>query len=254
MYRLPVSGMQVAIRPPDGEDDLLLHEARGSSVAVALSLVGRVARLASGEEADWASLTVTDFEWLVVALRQLVLGPVLQCGFACPHPGCGERVQLDIPLAAYLAPVRPTRPRDVTSVEGRPGWFRLDEAAFRLPTAGDQAATLDRPGGARLLARDCIEPPGLNPKLRARIERAMAAMAPEVSRPVAGHCPACGASVQAGLHLPSLVVAEFRRAAAWVIDDVHLLASAYGWTETDILALPGHRRQDYARRIRRLAA
>lgn len=254
MYRLPVSGTQVTIRPPVGEDELLLHEARGSAIAVALSLLGRVARPASGEHADWALLTVTDFECLVAALRLHVLGPALHCGFACPQPVCGERVELDIPIAAYLAPVRPVRPRDVMPVEGRPGWFRLGDAAFRLPTAGDQEATQDRQGGARLLAQSCIEPSGLHPPLRGRIERAMAAMAPEVSRPVAGHCPACGSAVQAGLHLPSLVVAELRRAAAWVIDDVHLLASAYGWTETIILALPGHRRQDYARRIRRLAA
>jgi hypothetical protein len=251
MHRLPISGAEVAVRLPDGADELALYEAEGSSVSAALSLLARLAHPASGEAMDWGWLTVTDFEWLMALLRQRVVGPVLQCGFACPHSGCGERVELAIPIEAYLAPVRPSRPRGVAPIAGREGWFHLEDSAFRLPTAADQEAALYRPDGARLLAERCIEG---EPRMRSRIERAMAAMAPEVSRPIAGVCPACGAAVRAGLHLPTLVMAELRRAAGWVLDDVHLLASAYGWNEATILALPGPRRQDYARRIRRLAA
>ena len=82
----------------------------------------------------------------------------------------------------------------------------------------------------------------------------MAAMAPEISRPVVGRCPACGATVRAGLHLSSLVMAELRRAAEGLHEDVHVLASTYHWHEEAILALPRRRRQDYAMRARRLLA
>ena len=75
----------------------------------------------------------------------------------------------------------------------------------------------------------------------------MAVMAPEISRPVVGRCPACDATVRAGLHLPSLVMTELH-------EDVHVLASAYHWKEEAILALPRRRRQDYAMRARRSLA
>ena len=57
MVRLPVSGNEVALRAPDGKDDILLQEASGGPVEVAIALLGRV-----GGANDWAGLSVTDFE------------------------------------------------------------------------------------------------------------------------------------------------------------------------------------------------
>jgi hypothetical protein len=48
-----------------------------------------------------------------------------------------------------------------------------------------------------------------------------------------------------------VVVAELRRMAGAVHDDVDLIARAYHWTEATILALPQDRRRAYAERIRR---
>ena len=81
----------------------------------------------------------------------------------------------------------------------------------------------------------------------------MAAMAPEVSRPIAGRCPACGATVEAPLHVTRLVVGELTRESANLHDDVHLIARAYHWREAEILKLPRRRRQAYAERIRQAA-
>ena len=82
----------------------------------------------------------------------------------------------------------------------------------------------------------------------------MAAMAPEVSRPIAGDCPACGKTVQAPLHVARVVVAELRRTAAAVHDEVDLIARTYHWSEAMILALPQDRRRAYVERIRRAHA
>lgn len=82
----------------------------------------------------------------------------------------------------------------------------------------------------------------------------MAAMAPEVSRPVAGTCPDCAAAVQAPLHVARVVLGELRRAAGAVHDDVDLIARTYHWPEAEILALPQDRRRAYAERIRRAPA
>ena len=77
MVRLPVSGAEVTLRAPDGTDDILLQEAPGGPVEVALALVGRLAG-----NGDWAALTVTDFEVLLMRLRVARFGESLALGFA----------------------------------------------------------------------------------------------------------------------------------------------------------------------------
>jgi hypothetical protein len=255
MLRLPVSRREVVLRPLDGIADLLILEAPGSVLQRALSLLGRIAQPANDDDdADWSLLPVTDFEVLLASLRRAALGPDVACVFDCPAPGCGERVEVRFGLAEFVATARPRQPTGVVAASKTP-WFCLADSpvSFRLPTAGDQCAVFGRAGAARLLAERCLDPPETGGILRRRIERAMALMAPEVSRLVAGHCPACGAHVRAGLHLPTLVMIELRRAAAGLHDEVHRLASAYHWDEAAILALPQRRRQAYAERAAQAA-
>ena len=246
MLRLPVSGADITLRAPDGNDEMLLREASSGPIEIGLTLLER---LASPGGRDWAALTVTDFEVLLLALRALWMGPALSLGFACP--ACQARVEVSFAIADYLAGVTPRACSGVAADPARPGWFRLDEAGFRLPTAGDQAAVARHPHPARRLAALCFDEAARRRGMRPRIERAMAAMAPDVSRPIAGDCPECGAAVEAPLHVARIVVGELRRAASAVHDDVDAIARAYHWPEAAILALPQHRRRAYAERIRR---
>ena len=251
MFRLPVSGAEVALRAPDGADDMLLQEAVGGPIEVGLLLLAQLAG-AGDRDRDWAGLTVTDFEFLLLSLRAARFGERLELGFACP--GCHARAEVGFRIADYLAAVRPHAFPGVTQDAARPGWFRLDAAGFRLPTAGDQAAVARLAHPARRLAERCLDEAARQAPHRARVERAMAAMAPEVSRPIAGTCPSCDAAVEAPLHVTRVVVAELRRAAGMVHDDVDLIARAYHWPEAVILALPQDRRRAYAERIRRAPA
>jgi hypothetical protein len=251
MFRLPVSGAEVALRAPDGADDMLLQEATGGPIEIGLMLLSRLAD-AGDRDRDWAELTVTDFEYLLLRLRGARFGDRLSLGFACPD--CHERVEVGFRIPDYLAAVRPSPFPRVAPDPERPGWFQLDGAAFRLPTIGDQAAVARLAHPARRLAEICLDETARRAPHRARVERAMAAMAPEVSRPIAGTCPSCNAAVEAPLHVTRVVVAELRRAAGAVHDEVDLIARAYHWPEAEILALPQDRRRAYAERIRRAPA
>ena len=251
MFRLPVSGAEVALRAPDGADDMLLQEAMGGPIEIGLMLLSRLAD-AGDRDRDWADLTVTDFEFLLLSLRAARFGERLSLGFACP--ACHERVEVGFRIADYLAAVRPSAFPGVARDTERPGWFRLDAAAFRLPTIGDQAEVARLAHPARRLAERCLDETARHAPHRARVERAMAAMAPEVSRPIAGTCPSCDATVEAPLHVTRVVMAELRRAAGAVHDEVDLIARAYHWPEAAILALPQDRRRAYAERIRRAPA
>jgi len=258
MLHMPVSGMAVTLAAPDGADELAIIEARGPAVARALAILPRLARIDTADDTadraggdDWRALTVTDFEYALLALRRHLFGEHIACVLDCPNASCGERVEITFGVADFLDDVRPARPSDVRDDDARPGWFRLGDAAFRLPTVADQAAVIGLPDAPRRLAASCIDPADLGARARARIERAMERLAPEVSREVRGVCPACGNTLSAMLHVPLLVIEELRRAAGRIHDDIHLIADAYHWNEASILALPRARRQTYAERIRR---
>jgi hypothetical protein len=243
MVHLPVSGLEVAVRPPDGSDELIVREMNGSPVAKAIALAARLT-----DPEDIAGLSVTDFELLLLAIRAETQGQDMVLGLSCP--ACGARVEISFLISDYVDSPALSHPANVSPDPARPGWYRLGERRFRLPTAADQAAVAGRPDAVKALAGRCLDPARLPAKERARIERAMAAMAPEVSRPVAGQCPECGKTVEAPLHVARLVVAELVRDAAGLHEEVDLIAQAYHWPEAEILALPRTRRRAYAERIR----
>ena len=245
--RLPVCGQDVILLAPTGADELAIQDARTSATAIGVMALRRLARTEAGEALDIAALAVTDFEHLLLTLRQAMIGTSLRSDFPCSS--CGERVETSFSVADYLARIRVRRPRDVEA-HARPGWYRLEDAAFRLPTVADQTLAQSQADGGTLLAERCLDPAQPPKSIRLRIERAMAAMAPELSRTLVGRCPACGQAVRALFHVPSFVLGELRRAATAVMEEIHLIAGAYHWTEDAILALPSPRRRSYAERIR----
>ncbi len=62
-------------------------------------------------------------------------------------------------------------------------------------------------------------------------------------------CPACSASFDESLDLGGFVWAEIENRAKRIFQDVHALASAYGWRESEILALSPARRCAYVEMV-----
>jgi hypothetical protein len=178
----------------------------------------------------------------------------VMCVFRDRAHECEELMELEFSIASLLQEARPSTARGVEAESDRPGWFHLSttgepEIRFRLPLVEDQMAVAGRPQAERLLARRCIDAVKLNARTIARVERAMEAMAPAVSRSLSGSCPKCGQPVEVPLHVPQLVVDELRVFSAGVHEEVDVIASAYHWQESAILALPQQRRRAYAEAI-----
>ena len=261
--RLPVSGLDAAFRLPDGHDDLAIFEARSASLhasgvearGVALERgVDALSRLATlGPNPDigtspWPALTITDFEYALLGLRRFLFGDTVACLSRCP---CSERMEIEFSIAALLRDSQPRTPRRVVPSTSRAGWFTLPEKhlAFRLPTVGDQLRALASPTPRALLEQLCIESNEQGRSVLAIVERAMEAMAPSVSRPVAGVCAACGADLSLELQVPTLVLDELAASASGIHREIHVIAAAYHWPESAILALPQLRRQAYTEAI-----
>lgn len=251
MPLLPVSGTEFALHGVDGSGEMAVLEAVGDEMTSALVLLSRTAALA-GEPASDASLralTVTDFEYLLLSMRASWFGPQLTLGLACA--ACRDLAQLSVGVSELLAQATPTAPRGVAPHASRPAWFILEGVAFRLPTVGDLIATAGEARPVKALAALTIGEGNASGRVRARVERAMAAMAPQLSRSISGPCPNCRAPLVAFLSVAATVLAELRLRAAYLHDDVDLIARHYHWPQDEILSLPLSRRSAYVDRIRR---
>jgi hypothetical protein len=242
MPRTPITDLPFQWREPTGHDDLLLAEGR-ADLATAVRVL---TRRAAG--ADVRGLPVGDIDALIVALRAERLGDRLIAEGACR--GCSAAVDVEFSLAAYLEHNRPRRTQ-LARPAAEPGWWRLAryDLTFRIPSAGDVLDAGSGPGARAALLDDCFRGDRRASAIRAA-ERALARIAPVLRTMVQGVCPECGAQVGLDVDARGLALAELCFLAGSVLDEVHLIAVAYHWTEQAILDLPSSRRTAYAERVR----
>jgi hypothetical protein len=251
MIRLPVSGLELSLRQPAGAEDILLLEAPTNDADLALTLISRLAQSLDGATIDWGDLSISDLEFLLLTLRQIVFGDWIRTDVICPAQGCRKRVDVSFRISDYLPHHGPRRCPTIVPTE-TPDWFQLcnTDVTFRLPTVADQIAIAHHPQPEQALRQRCIQPNQIPSKLRRRVETAMAALAPNLSDDLQGQCAECGAIVTLFFDVQQFTLQELRRQAAFIYEDVHLLASSYQWSEDAILAIPHYRRQQYAELVR----
>jgi hypothetical protein len=240
--RLPHSGQAIGFRELDGVTEALIAELPPDRpIAGGIALLDALMLAETGTAAD---LTLTDFETALVGLRCHLAGDAAASAPVCPH--CGEQVEWSFSFAALAAAAVPRVPRGVArTLDGG----SIAGATFRLPRAGDARDAEGLPDAPQQLLAACSSVEPTSPLAR-RIERALARVAPLLSRVISAPCAACTALLRATLHVPSFVVGELAWRAQGVFEDVHAIALGYGWPEGDILALPSARRRRYAALLR----
>lgn len=252
---LPVSDVRVGLRPMTGEAEALLAESRPEDPALTIALLERL-----GEApVAWHALPVHDIDVLMVRLRQVLAGDRVVAEVSCGGAGCGQRVDMSFNLGGYVAHHRPRpahgRGWTVSPSPDAPGWHRIEAdgietTLFRPPTLSDQIAVAGASDEAAMLAARCIRPEGLRGRVRRRVEAAMEAMAPPLARSLQGHCPDCGAAIEAWFDARLYCLQDLCARARFVFEDIDLLAERYHWSEREILRLPRARREFYAERAR----
>jgi hypothetical protein len=189
----------------------------------------------------------------LLRLREALFGPDITALADCPR--CGAAVEIACATADFAAGPPPQQaPFEVTL-----GPYR---ALLRLPSAQDlagAAAAGDVAGAAALLLARCVlsaeaagepvAPASLPPPVIAAIGEAVAARDPMAEPVLALACPDCGAGWEIGFDAGAFLWAELDAWAGRTLDEVHVLASAYGWTEAEVLRLLPRRRQAYRERI-----
>jgi hypothetical protein len=199
------------------------------------------------------SLTVGGRDAALLDVRERLFGREFAAVSSCPS--CGE----DIELAFAAREVR----RETASVDRSMLHVAGVHVQFRLPTGDDVAAIEAAPdvatARAGLVAR-CFAhavqdhvPIAIDqlpaPIVDAVIAR-MAELDPQADVALDVACPWCGYSWLEPFDIVSFLWSELAAWARRLLNDVHVIASAYGWSEHDILALTPARRSAYLEMVR----
>ncbi len=186
------------------------------------------------------------------ALAQLYcacFGPRLRGWAACRQ--CGEKLEFEVDGNALA---------ERGAGGGGTGTVSIESWVFRLPTsrdlAGIAAAADPSSAAARLLdlclvADDAAERPDAWSEHDVEaIGEQLAAADPLAEILLDFHCPLCGESFQETLDLSIFLWSELEGRSKRLLLDVHTLASAYGWSEAEVLSLSPVRRNFYLEQVR----
>jgi hypothetical protein len=189
------------------------------------------------------------------ALAQLgsdCFGPSLRGWTDCLQ--CREKLEFELDARALAA--RPLESGEPVAAGGR---------TFRLPTSRDLARVAAEPDARAATVRlvelcrlvGWAEPEDQAPAPTAWAEADLDAIGEKMALadPLAEimlhfDCPTCGASFDESLDLAAFIWAEIEARAKRLLVEVHMLASAYGWREAEILSLGAARRQSYLAMVR----
>lgn len=199
-------------------------------------------RTALGEETGTpaAGLPVGRRDRALIALRRRLFGAGMTCHAPCP--ACGEAIEVTLDLDAFGPG---GRTRDAVEVRHGGHLHRL-----RPATSRDLAAAVARPPAERIAAliRACALGPLPDPLPPGFVEAASEALRtadPDAEIRVALTCPDCGTAADLDFDIGACLAEDIRRAARRLLREIHHLASAYGWSEAECLAVPARRRRDY---------
>lgn len=182
----------------------------------------------------------------LLALHERTFGPRLEALASCP--ACAESIELEFRVGdVVIGGAAP--PSDL---KVRRGSFAV---TFRLPTAVDLATLEPGMSPERRLLEACVlearagdeavATEDLPEQVVESVAAAMAEADPQAEVELALACPECGTGWQVEFDVVGFVWLELDALATRVLRDVATLASAFGWSERDILAMSPFRRRHY---------
>lgn len=208
------------------------------------------------ERGRLAGLTLGQRDALLMRLRESTFGRRIT-GFAqCPQ--CAAKLQFVLDLAAYDVDGTLRRELGAQSWEGD-GW----RVRFRLPTGEDLLAAsrcADEESARGLLIARCVLaaesggaavelPGGLPGEVARAVGERMEELDPLAYLPLDIDCARCDHHWLVLFDVASVLWREIADAAERLLHEVRALALAYGWSESEILAMSAARRKFYLQQV-----
>ena len=183
----------------------------------------------------------------LIALHCRCFGPSLGGAVSCA--GCGETLEVDLDGRMVAG--------GASEPGGERGTIEFDGRRFRLPGTRDLAAVA-RETDARAAAVRLVEGCSLGAPRQAEwsdteleeIGSRMADADPLAEIRLRMRCPECGRETDETVDIVAFLWAEIDTRVRRLLSDIHALASAYGWSEADIMSMSAARRAVYLEMVR----
>jgi len=227
------------------EGELLLEAwergARNLPVARTLALL-ETAVDASQFDVAFADLSLAERDAQLFRLRQLTFGDQLRGVLPCSS--CSVSIEFDVSIEPILNRLERCVPRD-TSWSAGSFTFTMRPVSTR-----DLANITTASNPRRSLLQLCTTVDGADAEtVLAEHEDYVLEHFDELNANAETRfrliCPECGQSEQVNLDIGAFLWTEVRHAAITLLRDAHELASAYGWSEAEILRMSSFRRASY---------
>jgi hypothetical protein len=253
------------------EEELLTQVSRAESASLVSTLLSRTVRrlgdISPVTEAVARQLLVADRQYLLLMLRKCTFGETVRADLFCPWAECGHRVSMEFRIDD-LPVQQQVKRAPLYTVTLSPEAFDRGEASlqyevtFRLPNGADQEAVSpllkenEAAALSLLLARtvqrigpltspNLEQMAALSAEARMEIEAEMERVAPKVELNIETACPECGRAFEVPFDLQRFFFGELRTDLDLLFHQVHYLAYHYHWGESEIMAMPGNKRQRY---------
>jgi hypothetical protein len=238
-------------------DQLLAAWDRGShesDLARALTLLHMSSPERSRESIAALSLAERDLElW---RLRRITFGEWLRATLPCA--ACSAQIEFTLALSDVIEPLERlqlttavTTHIEDWAVAARPATTRDLEAVLSI--ADDELAKqilLERCVALTSRSGTAADWANLPDPVRKRAVETFDEVHEGAEFTCIASCPQCGAVELEDLDIGRFLWFEVRNAAKRLLVEIHELASAYGWSESAILALSAQRRQSYLAMVR----
>jgi hypothetical protein len=193
-----------------------------------------------------AALSVGARDARLLTVREWFFGSRIEIQVACPQ--CAENIESAFQAADIRAGhAEPAGSHDAV-FDGCAVTFRLpDSTDLELFERGNRGIPGDPEDARRLLLRRCIlaAPGALTARGELELVTRMGQLDPQANTRLALECPACRHRWSALFDIGGFLWQEVHAWARRMLREVHALASAYGWSEREILSMSAVRRAMY---------
>jgi hypothetical protein len=203
-----------------------------------------LARCAAGDERYWWQQPVGARIAALLRVFAITEGSArLELQSQCTQAACRQMFEFELSLSALFELSSTATPLEVILDGGR-------RVSMRCAIGDDlrqwRAARLQSRDDALAKMISTLTMDGaVGPEDNQALAEAISTRDPLVDFSVTCACPVCGVSQNVTIDLEAVVLGRLDARQRELVGDVHRLASRYGWTEAEILAIPPSRRARY---------
>jgi len=226
----------IEMRELCGHDEQFVSD---SSTLTAINLLGKLLG-EENESVDVSALTPWDRDLLLAQVYLRTYGHKVKSSVKCS--ACSEMFDIDFDLSALIDSIAPSK--SLTEIQGfENGVFKLKNGRkFRLVTGHDELAVLgvESEVAGKQLVESCVldDKGALSIEEVAEIQNTISYFAPIVDLDVDAECPECSHKQAFNYNLQSYLLTAIKQDKKLLVQEIHMLASSYGWGLQDILGLP----------------